>query len=95
MSDQRHKIISEQYKGTGITTPFVKDCIKSIEKSYKVLVVIPDKLIEDINIMYEITSGCWFMDWLNHRLYSEIVMNCILLGGEVPQYIDWEELEEW
>lgn len=76
-----------------MNTAFVKECIKRIEKSYNTKVLIRPAIIEEINIMYPISSGCWFMDWLNHRLYPEIMMISTLNElEEPPPFIDSEEL---
>jgi hypothetical protein len=50
--------------------------------------------MKEIDFMYENLSGCWFMDWLNHKLYSEIMKNCILLNEAVPSYKDFEDIDD-
>jgi len=72
---------------------FIKDCIKRIEKAYKLTLVITDDVREEINSMYDKTSGCCFANWINHRLYIYIMTDAILNNIEYPEYIDWEELE--
>ena len=78
---------------TIMNNPFLKECILSIEKSYNTNILIKKELQEEIELIYPITSGCWFLDWLNHRLYTEVMMIRITNGGEVPDYIDFEDLE--
>jgi hypothetical protein len=85
MSD-KHRIIMNE--------PFVRDSIRRIRKSYGYLIEIPPVIIEEINILYPLTSGCSFLDWLNHRLYTEIMVKCILPNDKTPPYIDFEDLEE-
>jgi hypothetical protein len=72
---------------------YLKRCIEKVENSYKTKIFIRPQLQEEIDLMYPISSGCWFMDWLNHRLYAEVMMITITLDVETPAYIDWEELE--
>ena len=73
---------------------YLKRCIERVEKSYNTNIFICPRLQEEIDLLYPITSGCWFMDWLNHRLYAEVMMITITLEVETPAYIDWEELED-
>jgi hypothetical protein len=77
-----------------VAEPFVRDLIKSIEKTYKLTLSLDEQVITEINRIYPITSGCWFADWLNHRLYTYIMTDCLENGLEVPPYTDWEELEK-
>ena len=72
---------------------YLKSCIEKVENSYKTKIFIRPQLQEEIDLMYPITSGCWFMDWLNHRLYAEVMMITINLEVETPAYIDMEDLE--
>jgi hypothetical protein len=72
----------------------IKNCIKRIEKAYKITVIITDDVMEEINSVYDKTSGCSFMNWLNHRLYIYIMTDYILNDLEYPEYKDWEDLED-
>lgn len=86
MSSEQNKIMNE---------PFVMECINSIRKSYGYYNEIPQVIIEEIKIMYPRSGGCWFMDWLNHRLYAEIIANsCLVTDADVKDYIHFEDLEE-
>jgi hypothetical protein len=85
-------------KSTIIALQYINRCIKRIEKSYKYKLNLPPSIMDEICIMYEMTSGCLFMDWLNHRLYSQIVFECLQLSQEndvdIPDYMNWEKLDD-
>lgn len=74
--------------------PFVRDLISRIKRTYKTDIVISTQIMNEIDNMYPITSGCWFADWLNHRLYAEVMAKTIMEGEPTPDYVDFEELEE-
>ena len=71
---------------------FIKNCIKRIEKTYSTNIILTPQLQEEINNMYPISSGCWFIDWLNHRLYAEVMMNNMTNEVKIPDYKDCEDL---
>jgi len=76
-----------------MNTEFIKDCVYSIEKQYKTKVIITKEIQKDISDIYHLCSGCSFMSWLNHRLYPEIMKNCLMNHLEYPEYIKYIELD--
>ena len=75
-------------------TPEFINCINHVLKAYGTTLFINCEIMKEIDFMYENLSGCWFMDWLNHKLYSEIMKNCILLNETVPSYKDFEDIDD-
>ena len=76
-------------------TDYKTECITQVLSHYKWLKPIPICLKQEIDENYEIMSGCQFMEYLNHKLYSWIIMEAVNETKEqVPKFTHWEDLDE-
>jgi hypothetical protein len=50
-------------------------------------------VIDEINSIYDHTSGCEFLEWLNYRLYSIYMTELIYKQGNYKPLVYWEELD--
>ena len=55
---------------------------------------VPSFIMEEIVSMNELGEGCWFADWLNHRLYTWILSVCLIEEIPPPYYKDFEDILE-
>jgi hypothetical protein len=81
---------------TPFNTVFVQNLIKKVEKTYNYTFNLPESIIDEINHICPITSGCYFAEWLNYRLYSYYLTKFIDNGeeGHPKPLVYWEDLEE-
>lgn len=77
---------------------YITECIKYIEYNYSSkeewadksssIIEFTDELVCEINAVHDMTSGCEFIDWLNHRLFIVIQTKRILAGEDYVEYKD-------
>ena len=68
---------------------------KQILVHYDWEIPIPPSLNEEIDIMLNLIGyGCWFADWLNHKLYTWIMEYGLRNSLTIPEYTYFEDIED-
>jgi len=73
--------------------------IYEILKNYNWNKPLSDELKEEFSLIYSGTSGCSLKFYMNNRIYTYLMKECILGNQDVdydlPDFIDWQELTSY